>query len=121
MNDQDRDWLDDRLAAGNYIPDDGFTSKVLAELPGNARKIEAQRRWILAGAFAVAAGVAISMTIADAGNWALAFSRLLSGIFQAGNVAHFTALLEQPTGLLGLAAVAATLTAASIPFLRRWS
>jgi hypothetical protein len=64
------DWLDRRLhEAAPYIPDDGFTARVLQQLPARRRRAEFLRPLILVTMSALAS--AITYVLSDGGRFIL--------------------------------------------------
>ncbi len=65
----DHDWLDQRLASGGYVPDDGFTARVLDRASAKrARSLHLRRvilmcAAVLAGALVLVQSVALARSI----------------------------------------------------------
>src|SRR5580692_8037726 len=73
MPDSDRDWLDERLAGGSYIPDNGFTVQVTSRLPKrHSNAVRVLRRRILFLSAFVAFAILVVQIIAllqEANQW----------------------------------------------------
>jgi hypothetical protein len=118
MQNEDRDWLEDRMAMNNYIPDDGFTARVVERLPKTRSQPMASLRWRILFVSAFLAFCLIVVQIVP----------LVSGLDQLGWHYSFAPSLgpvlgswvRQPTVILGGAGCVVLLAFASIPFLRRW-
>jgi hypothetical protein len=117
MKMEDHDWLDQRLAADNYLPDEGFTARVMERLPAKRTRPMRTREGILA----VAAFAAICLA-------AVQVVPLFQNIQQFAThhpiqemVLGLAGFLQQPMVLAGAGLGMTLLTVASIPLLRRWA
>jgi hypothetical protein len=121
MTDQDTDWLDDKLGVNNYIPDDGFSARVVDQLPqawlSNA---ESMRRGILILCGFFAAGVAVGMLAMQIGPLKQAVSVLLSRSSMMAALNHFMLMMHEPVVLYSVSGGLFILAFAAIPLLRRW-
>ena len=118
MQNEDRDWLDDRIAVGNYIPDDGFTARVVSRLPKVRSSAAEALRWRILFISALLAG---GLLVAQMISLAHGVTYLISRDSLAGVLGQLALFLEQPRVLYGGAAGIVILGFASIPFLRRWA
>ncbi len=111
------DWLDERLAADSYIPDDGFTARVVRRLPARSTRAEVQRRRILMiSAFVAFCLVAVQLVpLFDSARQFLIHH---SPVDLLGEMIE---LAQRPAVVLRAAAAMAVLALVSIPFLRRWA
>jgi hypothetical protein len=116
MNVDNNDWLDERLAVKAYLPDDGFTARVLERLPQTQPLAVVERRRILAVSSALAALLFVAQTFAMLRGGGPAIGHLLSPEF-ASEVA---ALSRQPIVFAGISGGMALLGLSVVPFLRRW-
>ena len=117
MQNEDRDWLDQRMALNNYIPDDGFTARVVGRLPkARAHAMAAPRRRILF----VSAFLAFCLVLVQIVPLVRGIDQLASHFSLAWPLAHFLGLVRQPAVLLAAAGGVIVLGFASVPFLRRW-
>ena len=118
MPNQDRDWLDERIAVQNYIPDDGFTAGVVnrvAKTRADAAGI-VRRRILFLTTFLAACLLVVQMVpLADG------VSHLASRYSPLEAMKELAALLHQPGVVFGGAGCVILLGIASIPFLRRWA
>jgi len=121
MTDQDTDWLDDKLGVNNYIPDDGFSARVVDQLPqawlSNA---ESMRRGILILCGFFAAGVAVGMLAMQIGPLKQAVSFLLSRSSMMAALNHFMLMMHEPVVLYSVSGGLFIVAFAAIPLLRRW-
>jgi hypothetical protein len=117
MTMEDKDWLDRRLAADNYIPDEGFTARVVERLPAERASSFAARRCILA----VAAFVAVCLAAAQVIPLFRALQQFVAHHSVAETLTGFISLTHQPFVLMGVGAGMTVLAFASIPLLRRWA
>ena len=116
MSDQHHDWLDQHLAASPYIPDDGFTARVITHLPKKAAPaISLRQRILFLSAFLSTCLVAVLI-----GPLVSLISESTSRAAQAGTVDHVIGLAQQPMVLYCVAGGLLVASVASIPFLRRW-
>ena len=117
MDDQDLDWLDERLAAESYIPDHGFTARLMDSLPKRTTRAIKRRTLILfASGFAAVCLMAVQII-----PLLQAVIQLVSG-GTVDNVMEVVAMrLRQPAFLFECGAAVGLLSLASIPFLRRWA
>ncbi len=113
----DKDWLDERLASGVYIPDDGFTGRVVNRLP----KIYSREAKLRLRILFTAALLAVCLA-------ALQIVPLVREIEMVGGQYSLAQMmnsglsyLQKPTFVLGVAATILVSTLASIPLLRRWA
>jgi hypothetical protein len=121
MSNQDQDWLDGRLGAQKYISDDGFTGRVVDQLPASRpRPVRTLRSYILFVSTCFAACVGLSLLIMEIGPLAETFHRALSRDSFAESLNHLAAVVQQPGVLRGGAIGIVLLGVAAIPFLRRW-
>ena len=121
MIDEDRDWLDDRLALNNYVVDDGFTAAVVDRLPKSLPGTVRAFRWrILFASTCLATCVAFALVLSEIGTLIQGFQKLPSLYAQAEGMTRIGALLQQPTFLYGGAGCIVLLGFVAIPFLRRW-
>ena len=113
----DQDWLDSRLAAESYLPDQGFTARVVSSLPHKPRTVVSLRVVILCGTGLLAFWLFL---------WQLppvlqSVGHSLGGRYSVGiNLGLLSAELQQPMVLFSLAGILLTVGVGSIPFLRRW-
>jgi hypothetical protein len=118
MRDQDQDWLDDHLAADNYIADDGFTARVITQLPkALPNRAASLRGRILFISAVFSLGLALLLIVPLAGTVGSSFNQLSRDI----SIPHLVSLFRQPAVLYGGAGCILLLTLASIPFVRRWA
>lgn len=117
MTMEDQDWLDQRLAADNYIPDEGFTTRVVGGLGVERASSLAARRRILA----VAAFVAICLAAAQIVPLFRALQQFVLHHSIAETLTGLIGLTHQPFVLVGLGTGLTVLAFASIPLLRRWA
>jgi hypothetical protein len=116
MNVHDNDWLDQRLAAKDYLPDDGFTAQVMERLPQKQPASAGQLRWrILSLSVALAFGVFVLQVLPLFRE----INPLAARFFSPEGLAHLVALCEQPTVLYSAAAGIVLLGFATIPILNR--
>ena len=117
------DWLDARLQEDQYLPDDGFTARVMQRLPASS-PLDERRRLLLFTPFLVLASALFGME----GLCAIIRSnhelRSLGGQLRhsASYVDVFSVLaylLEQPTVLFGCLGVMAMAAYLGSPSLRR--
>jgi hypothetical protein len=118
MIDQDHDWLDDHLAADNYLVDDGFTARVITQLPtALPHRAASLRGRILFISAVLSLGVALLLIVPLAGTVGTSFYQLSRDI----STAHLVSLFRQPAVLSSVAGCILLVTVASIPFVRRWA
>jgi hypothetical protein len=118
MQNEDRDWLDERIAATNYIPDDGFTAKVVGRLPKTRSNAAELFRWriLFVTTFLALCLFAVQMvSVAQGVNQWITRDSLVKTV---GQVAAF---VQQPGVIYSAAGCVMLLGFASIPFLRRWA
>lgn len=115
MNMDDRDWLDRRLQAGAYLPDDGFTARVLERLPAPRRALVLRRR-ILAVAALVAGGLALVLVLPLVHS----IQQALAGHSLNGIAAVVATCARQVPFQVGAVAVTIILALASLSAARRW-
>jgi len=117
MNMQNQDWLDERIAVQNYIPDDGFTARVVSRLPqARADAVAILRSRILF----LSAFLAFCLLLVQIIPLAQGLQHLASRYSPADFIGQLAALVQQPAVLYGGAGCVILLGFASIPFLRRW-
>jgi hypothetical protein len=117
MENQDRDWLDERLTMSNYIPDDGFTARVVSRLPeSRPQKARSFRSFILLLSGLVAAVLALVQIVPVFRNLNHVALRYLTG----DSLGHVASFVQQPVYLYSAAGCMGLLAIVSIPFLRRW-
>jgi hypothetical protein len=97
---QDKDWLDERLAASAYLPDDGFTARVVEGLPQRPRT-----------------------SICLIASQSIPLFQMVVGLVAGGSLDHLVGLigksLHQPIFLAGCGGAMALLTLSAYPFLKR--
>jgi hypothetical protein len=116
MHMDDKDWLDQRLEAGTYIPDDGFTARVVTRLPKRESRAVIVRRQILflSTFLAVCLGAVQVIPLVRQ-------MEALAGQYSLGHLVDLgTAYLHQPLGLAIAAGIAIAASLALVPLLRRW-
>ena len=117
MQNKDRDWLDQRMAVQDYIPDNGFTAGVVARLPKTRSDAAGiLRRRILFLSTLLAAGLLIVQMVP----LAQGVGHLASRYSPMQAVEQFAILMRQPGVIYGSAGCIILLGFASIPFFRRW-
>jgi hypothetical protein len=114
---EDQDWLDRRLAAGHYVPDEGFTSRVVERLPDRRTRPVMARQWILAAT----AFLAICLAAAQIVPLFRDMQQFAAHHPVANQLLAIVDFAERPFVLFGIAASLTALAFASIPFLRRWA
>jgi hypothetical protein len=112
---QEKDWLDQRLAATAYLPDDGFTVRVVEKLPHRPRRAFSRRTFILF----VATFAAICLVASQL----IPLFQAAVGLVAEGSLDHLVAVigksLQQPAVLLGCGGGMALLTLGAYPLLKR--
>jgi hypothetical protein len=112
---QDKDWLDERLAASAYLPDDGFTARVVEGLPQRPRRAFNRRTLILF--------VAVFTSICLIASQSIPLFQMVVGLVAGGSLDHLVGLigksLHQPIFLAGCGGAMALLTLSAYPFLKR--
>jgi hypothetical protein len=121
MEDQQQDWLDERLAQLPYIADGGFTERVIKHLPPPALADRRRlRSWILAGASCCALAVGVVLAMID---FPASSQELTPGAihFPITDVAvYFSNLIRQPMVLYSSLGTIMLSSLSVLPFLRRW-
>jgi hypothetical protein len=116
MTMEDRDWLDQRLASATYVPDDGFTARVVGRLAAEQAQTMKVRSVILA----VAALLALALMLVQA----VALARSVRPLRPSQSVADFIAFVGTHAGsfafLTGVAVAMSVFTVALLFFARRW-
>jgi hypothetical protein len=111
------DWLDERLAVDRYIPDDGFTARVVSRLPERRSMAVIVRRRILF----VSVFLAVCLGAVQVVPLVLTVERFLALHSPIEAFVRLAAFAEQPFVLVCAAAGIIALSFASIPLLRRWA
>ena len=112
----DRDWLDRRLAAGTYVPDDGFTARVVGRLSVNRAREITRRRQILA----IAAILATALILVQIIPLAHALQQLVAGQSIPGLIGAIGANMHGYLLPVSAAVAMTALALGSISLLRRW-
>ena len=111
----DQDWLDQRLASENYLPDDGFTARVVAQLPQKRKAALPVRGWILGGSGLLAFCLFVLQVFP--------LIRSLAAFSPTARItiapAQLESFLQQPALLLGAMVCAILLTVGALSVLRR--
>ena len=111
----DQDWLDRRLAAESYLPDDGFTSRVVDRLPKAPHRTFSFRRRILMCSWLLAFCLFLVLFVS-----ALQTTQhVLASLSTASVLTRFAGELRQPYVLLCAATGAALLGLGTLRFLER--
>jgi hypothetical protein len=114
---EDQDWLDRRLTADNYIPDEGFTARVMERLPvKQPQAVVLRQRILAASAFVAACLIALQIVPLFHTFEHLAAHHPITGLFLG-----LATLIQQPLILVAAAAGMTFVAVASIPLLRRWA
>lgn len=112
MLDSENDGFEQLLRDAPYIPDGGFTQKVVAQLPATRPRTR-RRQLVLLTAFALAGVIFLYQGITLGINFAAHAPRVLS----AANASHWASLATNPLFLAGGLAVVAALGWLSIRLL----
>jgi hypothetical protein len=117
MSNQDRDWLDERIAVSNYIPDDGFTARVVRSLPKpSAEPALSQRTMILM----VSTLLAMALIVLQVGPLIQSINHFVAHTIRGESVVQIAKWIQEPAVLFSGACGLTLLGVAAIPFLRRW-
>jgi len=101
----------------NYIPDDGFTARVVDRLPRSRAGAAEVLRWRI---LLVSAFLAFCLVIVQIVPLARDLDQLASAYSPGETFRHLLGLIRQPAVMLGGAVCVIVAGFASIPFLRRW-
>ena len=116
MTMEDQDWLDRRLAVDKYIPDEGFTARVIDRLPAQQSRSLVMRCRILAAA----AFLAVCLVAVQIGPLFHSIRQLMADHSVAEIFGLVATIAQRPVFLFSVAAGMTILAVASIPLLRRW-
>jgi hypothetical protein len=118
MQNDDRDWLDERLAVENYIQDDGFTGRVISRLPNMRSSAVALLRWRI---LFISALLSTGLLALQIGPLTRSLTQLFFHYSPMDGLELLSRILQQPNVIYGGAGCVILLGFASIPFLRRWA
>lgn len=118
MQNDERDWLDERLAAQDYLPDDGFTGRVVGLLPKMRARAAELLRWRILFISALLSTCLLAVQIMPL---ARGINQMFLQYSPMETVGQLSRLLQQPDVIFGGAAGIVILGFASIPLLRRWA
>jgi hypothetical protein len=117
MENRDKDWLDDRLVSAAYLPDDGFTVRVIAQLPkANRAYALGIRGYILL----ISSVICLALVAILIGPLVATLLQVASHYSATEETGRFVGLLRQPLAVYGAEAVSVVGTIIALPFLRRW-
>jgi hypothetical protein len=114
---EDHDWLDQRMAVDAYVPDDGFTARVIERLPAKRPRAVVLRQRILAASVFLAVCLMALHVVPLVYNLEQ-FTAHHSPLEMFARVATF---ILQPVVQVRAAIAIVVLAFASIPLLRRWA
>jgi hypothetical protein len=117
MTMDDRDWLDQRLASGTYLPDDGFTARVVGQLADTRARDLVRRQRILA----VASVLALALVIVQIVPLIHDIQVLVAGMSLQGLVATVGTHAHDWIFQAGAAGVMTLVALGSVALVRRWS
>ena len=105
----------------NYIPDDGFTARVVEQLPeSRLNEVGRLRKGILVLSGVFAAGLATGLLAMQIGPFRQSVDIVFSRSAMIAAMNHLALVLEQPAVVYGVSGGLVILGFAAIPFLRRW-
>ncbi len=121
MPDQEHDWLDERLAEMPYLPDGGFTERVVSHLPQSIRTDAGRvRRRILTIATGSALALGLVLAVRDVPSLVHTMTPLANAAPFTHAAGYLVEWARQPMFFYGGAAAITLSSFAILPFLRRW-
>jgi hypothetical protein len=117
------DWLDARLQEDQYLPDQGFTARVMDRLPASP-VLDPRRRLLFLAPFLLLACVTVWVQTLSTRPELVAFARNFRSLLRHADFLQVFStlayLLEQPTVLFGCLGAGILAAYLGSPTLRRW-
>jgi hypothetical protein len=118
MENRDNDWLDDRLASAAYLPDDGFTVRVITQLPKPKGSYALGIRGYI---LLVSSVICLALVAILIGPLVTTLNEMASHYSPLAEMGRLVGLLRQPAALYAAEGISAIGTLIALPFLRRWA